>query len=216
MKFLSRLLAIAVLAVGICLTTSSSQAAAQRGMGNRNFNNNGNFNRNRGFFPGFFPGYFPGFFPGLGYPGYGGFPGGGGNGGYPSGGYGNSGYGYSSYGGRSEPLFVFTPTYTSRNTKPVAAAEQEDGVKQASYTPPETSIATVEVRVPADAKVWFAGTPTDQTGDDRVFESPPLIEGKTYTYEVKAQWMKDGKPVEKTQSVSVQAGQRSVTTFTAN
>jgi uncharacterized protein (TIGR03000 family) len=69
------------------------------------------------------------------------------------------------------------------------------------------------VRVAADAKVWFDGSLTTMTGADRIFTSPPLEPGKTFSYEVKAQWMKDGKPVEKTVSIQVGAGKRSLVDF---
>ncbi len=87
--------------------------------------------------------------------------------------------------------------------------------QSAYYNPAQASMATVEVRVPADAKVWFDGLPTTMTGNDRVFTSPPLDAGKAYEYEVRAQWMQDGKPVEKTLSVQVTAGQRSLANFVA-
>ena len=51
-----------------------------------------------------------------------------------------------------------------------------------------SNTATIQVSVPADAKVWFDDSPTEQTGSERSFESPPLTPGKTYSYMITAQW----------------------------
>jgi uncharacterized protein (TIGR03000 family) len=74
--------------------------------------------------------------------------------------------------------------------------------------------ATVEVSVPDDAKVWFDGSPTAQTGPERRYESPALAPGKTYSYEIKAQWRgPDGKDVVRKQSVDVRANESSNVEF---
>jgi uncharacterized protein (TIGR03000 family) len=66
--------------------------------------------------------------------------------------------------------------------------------------------ALVEVRVPANAQVWFDGDPTQQRGTDRMFVSPPLQSGKRYHYDVKAQWNENGRTVDKTRTVHVEPG----------
>lgn len=65
--------------------------------------------------------------------------------------------------------------------------------------------ATIRLRLPEDAKVWFDGEKTSHKGTERVFHSPPLTPGKNYTYEVRAEWKKDGKPVEDKRTVRVHA-----------
>src|SRR5262249_29983293 len=60
----------------------------------------------------------------------------------------------------------------------------------------DAAVAEVQVRVPANATVWFDGEPTEQTGPYRRFWTPPLEPGKVYTYQVKARWMLDGAPYE--------------------
>ena len=47
---------------------------------------------------------------------------------------------------------------------------------------------------------------TTQTGTNRLFTSPPLTPGTNYAYDVRAQWMDNGKPVDRTKSVAVHAG----------
>ncbi len=73
--------------------------------------------------------------------------------------------------------------------------------------------ALVEVRVPPDAQVWFDGDATRQRGSDRLYTSPPLDQGQTYSYQVKARWSQNGKPVERTKTVRVRAGQRAMVDF---
>ena len=74
--------------------------------------------------------------------------------------------------------------------------------------------AEVDVRLPADADLWFEGHKTAQTGTDRSFRSPELEPGQDYVYEVHARWAADGKPVDDTRKVSVHAGDHVVVNFT--
>jgi uncharacterized protein (TIGR03000 family) len=73
--------------------------------------------------------------------------------------------------------------------------------------------ARVEVRVPADARLWFDGQPTAQSGAVRTFRSPALEPGQDYVYEVRARWDADGKPVVETRKVTVHAGDRAFIDF---
>ena len=67
----------------------------------------------------------------------------------------------------------------------------------------------MEVRVPANAEVWVEGDKTSQTGAVRHFSSPALTPGKTFTYDLRARWTgADGKAVDRTKQVKVQAGAR--------
>ena len=89
------------------------------------------------------------------------------------------------------------------------------------YTPPapETTVvpadrAQVEVRVPTpDAQVFFNGSATQQQGTDRMFVTPSLISGRTFTYSIEARWMENGRSMDKTQTVSVTAGQTAAVDF---
>jgi uncharacterized protein (TIGR03000 family) len=67
--------------------------------------------------------------------------------------------------------------------------------------------AHIWLHVPADAEIWVNGVKTKQTGEMRYFFSPPLTPGKKYSYQMRLRWMKDGKPIEQTQSLLVQAGE---------
>jgi uncharacterized protein (TIGR03000 family) len=81
--------------------------------------------------------------------------------------------------------------------------------------PPDPNIATMIVRVPANADIWFQGAKTGQRGAQRTFVSPPLEPGQGFTYEVKARWKEDGKDVEQTRQVHVKAGENVDVNFAA-
>jgi uncharacterized protein (TIGR03000 family) len=88
---------------------------------------------------------------------------------------------------------------------------------QAFYPPPQPSgnvPVLVRVWMPADAELWFNGTPASQKGTYREFMSPPLPPGKGYVYEVRARWIVGGQPVEQTRTVRVHAGDRVSVDFT--
>jgi uncharacterized protein (TIGR03000 family) len=81
---------------------------------------------------------------------------------------------------------------------------------------PQNDRANIRVILPrADAKVWFSDSPTEQTGQIRQFVSPKLDPNKQdYTYEVKARWEENGKPVTRTQRVKVSANSTVSVDFT--
>ncbi len=78
----------------------------------------------------------------------------------------------------------------------------------------EAAAAVILVVVPADADIFFDGSPTTQTGTERSFSSPPLEPGLTYQYTIRARWTQDGRPVEQTRRVNVKAGDRIRVDFT--
>ncbi len=136
-----------------------------------------------------------GFFPyapfGLGFPsGYG----------YPFG-YGSFGYSYGYFGMYSAPTYSYTYTYVS--APPRSAYTQS----HAAPSPVTSRTALIEVRVPADAEVSFNGETTSETGTLRTFRSKPLQDDTIYTFEVKASWKENDKPVERTRKVRLQAGE---------
>jgi uncharacterized protein (TIGR03000 family) len=68
--------------------------------------------------------------------------------------------------------------------------------------------ATLEVRLPAGARLMVDGTQTKQTGEIRKFFSPPLPAGQVFRYELEATWTgPDGKPVNVKKTVRVRAGE---------
>lgn len=108
---------------------------------------------------------------------------------------GSSGYSHGSSGGSSGVAYG-VPAGT-----PVTVSE----------TPADAAV--LNVSVPADAKVFVNGYETTSTGNARRYVSNGLENGKSYTYELKAEVVRDGKPVIETQVVKLQAGQASEVKF---
>jgi uncharacterized protein (TIGR03000 family) len=75
------------------------------------------------------------------------------------------------------------------------------------------SAALIAVCVPAGAELWFNGEKTAQNGTERVFTSPPLENGRSYSYQVRATWTRDGRTIEQSQMVSVESGSRITVAF---
>src|SRR5262249_25615751 len=70
------------------------------------------------------------------------------------------------------------------------------------------NVVTIRMRVPSDARVWFEGEATSQSGADRTFVSPSLAPGREYVYHIRVQWQENGKSVERNREVTVHAGDR--------
>jgi len=68
--------------------------------------------------------------------------------------------------------------------------------------------ATLVVNLPADAKLKVGEQQTTQTSERRVFVSPKLSPGQVYTYNLKAEVVRQGKPISWQETVSVQAGKQ--------
>jgi uncharacterized protein (TIGR03000 family) len=74
--------------------------------------------------------------------------------------------------------------------------------------------AQVVVRIPdPNAQVWVQGVPMQLTGQERVFSSPPLDPGFSYTYEVRARWRENQQTNDQTRTVRFGAGDRVVIDF---
>jgi uncharacterized protein (TIGR03000 family) len=67
--------------------------------------------------------------------------------------------------------------------------------------------ARVTVQMPPDAKLYVDETPMKTTAESRTFNTPRLDRGQTYFYEVRAEVVRDGKPVSETKRVLVRAGE---------
>ncbi len=172
---------------------------------------------------------------GGGYRGGAGYYAGGGynHGGYPGGSYGGRGYyggrdhrdgdhrgwGYGGFGwgyGWGYPFYAGYPGYLwddwyDRGFPPTHYGQglnTLDNYIDAPELPPVDNTVHILVRVPDQARVWFEGHPTQQTGSVREFESPPLPPGQPFAYNVRAEWQQDGRTVTQTRRILVSAGQR--------
>jgi len=131
-----------------------------------------------------------------------------GNGGY--------GYGYPSY--YTSNSYYSYPTYNSgyydySYAPPVTSYQSSYPVDPVPNQPAVTG-APVEVMVPATAEVWFDGYLTTQQGTVRVFQTPALQPGQTYSYQVRARWMENGQVHDVTRTLQVREGVPSFLDFT--
>jgi uncharacterized protein (TIGR03000 family) len=60
----------------------------------------------------------------------------------------------------------------------------------------------------AEARVWLNDAPAESTSANRRFQSPPLEPGQSYSYRLRAQSVEDGRTVERSTKVLVQAGKQ--------
>lgn len=74
-------------------------------------------------------------------------------------------------------------------------------------------VAHVEIKVPANAELWFDGNKMSQTGTERRFMTPPLELNHAYSYDVQAKWTENGKEVSKSQKLVVRGGQQASMSF---
>ena len=69
------------------------------------------------------------------------------------------------------------------------------------------------MNVPDDAKIFVNGQPTTSTGSLRQYVSRSLKNGFNYSYEVRAEIVRDGKPVEQVKTINVRAGETATLAF---
>lgn len=146
---------------------------------------------------------------GYGYGGYGGYGYGRGYGGYGLGyggyGYGGYGLGYGGYGGGAylDDSASYAP---APNYYPAAPVPQVPQMPAPSSAP-----ATLAVIVPnAQAQVWVDGAQTTSKGMERVFQTPPLDPGSSYTYHLRVTWTQGSQPMTVDRQVQVTPGSRTI------
>ncbi len=67
--------------------------------------------------------------------------------------------------------------------------------------------AVLTVKVPAEAKIFVNGLATTSAGAERNYVSRDLRPGFNYTYELRAEFVREGKTVTESKSVTLTAGQ---------
>jgi uncharacterized protein (TIGR03000 family) len=133
---------------------------------------------------------------------------------YSTYGYGNSySYGYPSYGINS---YVAPASWDTSNPQ-YSLNARDMNTYRSFYSPSQSGTdAMIKVEVPdPNARVFFDDAPTRQQGMERIFTSPPLDPNKTYTYTIRATWMENGKEVNRSKDVQVQAGRTAMVDFRA-
>jgi len=92
---------------------------------------------------------------------------------------------------------VIAPPVTTTASGPVATSVA---------APARTETATLNVRLPAQAELYIQDKKMGQTGVNRTFVTPPLAEGQTYLYRIKAVWSANGYERVVKRTVIVAAG----------
>jgi uncharacterized protein (TIGR03000 family) len=74
--------------------------------------------------------------------------------------------------------------------------------------------AGIAIRVPtADARVWIEDQETKETGLLREFRSPVLEQGKSYTYDIRAEWKEGGQVRTQTRKFPIHSGDHIMVVF---
>lgn len=147
---------------------------------------------------GYYPGHYGGYYHHYGY--------------YPR--YSHYGLGYSPWHYGSywayHPWYYYAPRSVYG---PVSSGYQAFYPGSAGAPAGVDQVVHFDIRVPANATIWFDGEKTTQTGSLREFVSPPLAPGRQYAYELRARWTEDGREVTQSRRITVRAGERVSITF---
>jgi len=81
-------------------------------------------------------------------------------------------------------------------------------------TSPGDISAEIDVKVPASAELYFNGVRMSQTGENRVFLTPPLVPGRDFSYTVQAVWTNNDHPVREQRNIRIRGGDRLSVDFT--
>jgi uncharacterized protein (TIGR03000 family) len=73
--------------------------------------------------------------------------------------------------------------------------------------------ARITLDVPTDAKVFLDGELLNLAAGKRTFQTPELVPGKTYYYDLRAEVIRDGRTVAEAQRIVLQPGQMVTASF---
>jgi uncharacterized protein (TIGR03000 family) len=105
--------------------------------------------------------------------------------------------------GRFLAVAALILTLAALSLVPVVTGQQQPGT------------ATLNIKVPPDAKLYFDNAITSQTGTMRTFVTPPLKAGSKFVYAIKVDVIRGGQTLSETKHVDFQAGQTVDVDFTA-
>lgn len=94
-------------------------------------------------------------------------------------------------------------------TKPMPKPETVPPPKKGAVAAP----ATILVSLPAGARLIVDGTPTTSVAERRTLVTPELDFGTTYVYSMRAEIVRDGETVVRTQDVTVRGGETTSVQF---
>jgi uncharacterized protein (TIGR03000 family) len=111
----------------------------------------------------------------------------------------------ASYGSSSGSSGSYGGTYYSAPAGTEVAPA--DGAPAEPPAAPVDTAASISVKVPAEAVVFVNDRPTTSTGVERNFVSRGLAGGRTYAYQLRVEFNRDGEKVVENKLVRLQAGQ---------
>jgi uncharacterized protein (TIGR03000 family) len=127
--------------------------------------------------------------------------------------YGCYGPGYAcggGCGGYMSPAYgVPMAPVVGPKTEPGTVKPEGDGKKPKNGGDEEVGTsnrARLIVNLPSDGKLYVDDRPIRDAAPQKTFQTPALAKGQKYYYEVRAEVMRDGKPVSETRRVIVRAG----------
>jgi uncharacterized protein (TIGR03000 family) len=133
-----------------------------------------------------------------------------GNNWYSDGWYGNRNYG-PGYSGYSGPNYGYSPNYTYSDY--YTPSQQQTYSQQQGWM--NQNIIRLRVIAPdPQARIFFDGAPTQQTGTERLYYTAPLQTTATNSYRVRATWTEGGKEMSQERDVSVTPGRVTFVDFT--
>jgi uncharacterized protein (TIGR03000 family) len=97
--------------------------------------------------------------------------------------------------------------------KPVEPVPATPPTPKASTGLSRADAGSLTIWVPEDAKVFVNGRATTSVGSRRQYVSYGLKPGLSYNYEVRAEVIRDGRPLIETRSIMLTAGSRSALAF---
>jgi uncharacterized protein (TIGR03000 family) len=121
------------------------------------------------------------------------------------------GHGYSDYapggvGGTYAPGGVGAPGVAPGGDVLPRPKEEKDKDKDNNKESMAPNRARLIVELPADAKLYVDDRPVKASSPRRTFHTPELELGQAYYYDLRAEVVRDGKPVTETRRVIVRAG----------
>lgn len=138
---------------------------------------------------------------------------------------GSSGGSYGSWGSSGGTVIESAAPMMAPPAAPAPAPQPNGPAPAPGEIPPQTPApdssawlnnATLNVSVPAEAKVFVNGMATKSAGADRHYVSKGLRYGYNYSYEIRAELVRDGRTITQTKVVRLSAGGNSDVTFELN
>lgn len=115
--------------------------------------------------------------------------------------------------GLEKPPAIATATALSSVRGVPSVMPDEPAPLPTTATAPTMERATLLIRVPAGATLTVDGRKIEASSAETTFRTPPLPAGREFSYLLKAEILRDGRPESLTQKVTFRAGERLTVDF---